>query len=160
LLATIGGFIADIPSKLTDKLEEIGNAAAKIGAKIVSALAGAMGSLGTTVLGIVAEAINTGIVDPLNSLINSAVGLEKKIPGSPDLGIDKNPIPRIKLGAGGIVTRPTIALIGERGPEAVVPLGRGAGAMGGNTFIVNNNQNMDPRAVARAWLWQSKNVVA
>ena len=31
------------------------------------------------------------------------------------------------LAEGGIVTRPTMALIGERGPEAVVPLGRGAG---------------------------------
>ncbi len=34
---------------------------------------------------------------------------------------------------GGIVTRPTLAMIGERGPEAVVPLGRGAGAT--NVYI-------------------------
>jgi hypothetical protein len=34
-------------------------------------------------------------------------------------------IPR--LASGGIVTRPTMALIGESGPEAVVPLGRGMG---------------------------------
>ena len=32
-----------------------------------------------------------------------------------------------KLGAGGIVRRPTLALVGESGPEAVVPLGRGVG---------------------------------
>jgi len=31
------------------------------------------------------------------------------------------------LGDGGIVTRPTLALVGESGPEAVVPLGRGGG---------------------------------
>ena len=31
------------------------------------------------------------------------------------------------LGQGGIVTRPTLALIGESGPEAVVPLGKGGG---------------------------------
>lgn len=30
-----------------------------------------------------------------------------------------------KLGSGGIVTRPTLAMIGERGPEAVVPLSAG-----------------------------------
>jgi len=30
-----------------------------------------------------------------------------------------------KLGGGGIVTGPTMALIGEAGPEAVIPLGRG-----------------------------------
>ena len=29
-----------------------------------------------------------------------------------------------KLAAGGIVTKPTLAMIGERGPEAVVPLSR------------------------------------
>ncbi len=36
------------------------------------------------------------------------------------------------LAAGGIVTRPTVALIGEAGPEAVVPLSK-LGAMGGGT---------------------------
>jgi len=39
------------------------------------------------------------------------------------------------LAAGGIVTQPTLAMIGEAGPEAVVPLGRGGGA--GTTVIVN-----------------------
>jgi len=33
----------------------------------------------------------------------------------------------VKMAEGGIVTRPTFALIGEAGPEAVVPLRRGAG---------------------------------
>lgn len=31
------------------------------------------------------------------------------------------------LGEGGVVTSPTMALIGEKGPEAVIPLGRGGG---------------------------------
>jgi len=39
------------------------------------------------------------------------------------------------LGQGGIVTRPTLALVGESGPEAVVPLGKGGGI--GMTVIVN-----------------------
>ena len=38
-----------------------------------------------------------------------------------------------KMAAGGIVTRPTIALIGEAGPEAVVPLG--TKGFGGTTVI-------------------------
>lgn len=38
-----------------------------------------------------------------------------------------------QLQHGGIVRRPTLAMIGEGGPEAVVPLG-GGGMMGGNTF--------------------------
>ena len=41
-------------------------------------------------------------------------------------------IPR--LASGGIVTAPTLALIGEAGPEAVVPLKGKSGGMGGDTF--------------------------
>ena len=47
---------------------------------------------------------------------------------------------------GGIVTSPTLALIGEAGPEAVVPLNR-AGGMGGVTINVNGG---DPQAVVNA----------
>ena len=42
-----------------------------------------------------------------------------------------DPIPHIaplKMAAGGIVTRPTLAMVGEAGPEAVIPLGRGRAA--------------------------------
>jgi len=42
------------------------------------------------------------------------------------------------MATGGIVTGPTLALIGERGPEAVVPLsGRGGGGMGNYTININ-----------------------
>ena len=37
------------------------------------------------------------------------------------------------MAEGGIVTRPTLAMIGERGPEAVIPL-TGGGVGGGNTY--------------------------
>jgi hypothetical protein len=51
----------------------------------------------------------------------------------------KNPMNEdiFRLAAGGIVRRPTTALIGESGPEAVVPL-RGAGGIG-HTFNVTVN---------------------
>jgi hypothetical protein len=44
------------------------------------------------------------------------------------------------LGSGGIVTSPTTALIGEAGPEAVIPLNR-MGSMGGSTIniVVNGS---------------------
>jgi len=51
------------------------------------------------------------------------------------------------LAEGGVVTSPTLALIGEAGPEAVVPLG--AGGMGGNVTVnvygtvVTENQLID-----------------
>jgi TP901 family phage tail tape measure protein len=53
------------------------------------------------------------------------------IPGFGGKGWSVPNIP--ELAAGGIVTRPTLALIGEAGPEAVVPLRRGA-AMGGTHY--------------------------
>ncbi len=49
--------------------------------------------------------------------------------------------------SGGIVTRPTIALVGENGPERITPLGQG----GGNTININvYSTNADPRQVAKA----------
>ncbi|WP_248785704.1 phage tail tape measure protein, partial [Escherichia coli] len=57
-------------------------------------------------------------------------------------------IPRIPaLAEGGIVTRPTLALIGEAGPEAVVPLNRANTMGGGVTINVNGG---DPNAVVDA----------
>jgi hypothetical protein len=53
------------------------------------------------------------------------------------------------LADGGIVTGPTLAMIGEKGPEAVIPLtGRNAGS-GGTTYITINT-GADPQAVVRA----------
>jgi hypothetical protein len=42
------------------------------------------------------------------------------------------------LANGGIVTGPTLALIGERGPEAVVPLSSGNSGFGGGMNITVN----------------------
>lgn len=41
------------------------------------------------------------------------------------------------MATGGIVTRPTIALIGEAGPEAVVPLGSGGTGLGLGGVVIN-----------------------
>jgi hypothetical protein len=54
------------------------------------------------------------------------------------------------LAAGGIVTGPTLAMIGEAGPEAVIPLDR-MGQMGGGGTTVNINvSGGDPNAVVQA----------
>jgi len=45
------------------------------------------------------------------------------------------------LAKGGIVTRPTLAMIGESGPEAVVPLGRGGGAGMTINLVINGDIN-------------------
>lgn len=50
------------------------------------------------------------------------------------------------LAKGGIVTKPTLAMIGEAGPEAVIPLSK-AGSMGGINITVNGA--IDPESTAR-----------
>jgi hypothetical protein len=44
---------------------------------------------------------------------------------------------------GGIVTRPTLAMLGESGPEAVIPLGRGGAGMTVNLVINGDINGMD-----------------
>jgi tape measure domain-containing protein len=79
------------------------------------------------------EAFKTAI----NWIIDKWNGLEFTLPNFPGTdfgGFTIHPWPQIpKLAAGGVVRRPTLAMIGEAGPEAVVPLGR----MGGTTINVN-----------------------
>ncbi len=58
-----------------------------------------------------------------------------------------SPLRPTALASGGIVTAPTLALIGEAGPEAVVPLDRGYG----NTYNIRVEAGVsDPTAVGRA----------
>lgn len=78
------------------------------------------------IAGIAGKAAN-----PVLGGIKGLAGLFNAIPGLAD---------------GGIVTGPTLAVIGEAGPEAVVPLDR-AGGMGGVTINVNGG---DPNAVVDA----------
>jgi hypothetical protein len=52
------------------------------------------------------------------------------------------------LADGGVVTGPTLALIGEAGPEAVIPLDR-MGSMGGNNVTIHVNGG-DPQSVVNA----------
>jgi len=46
------------------------------------------------------------------------------------------------MAAGGLVTKPTLAMIGERGAEAVIPLNRLDGMMGGNREFTIRGQDL------------------
>jgi hypothetical protein len=53
------------------------------------------------------------------------------------------------MATGGMVNGATLALIGESGPEAVVPLNR-MSQMGGNSYTINVNAGVgDPRAIGQ-----------
>lgn len=62
-------------------------------------------------------------------------------------GFDVPDIPM--LADGGIVTGPTLAMIGERGPEAVIPLSKAGGSVGGGGVTIHVNGG-DPQAVVDA----------
>jgi hypothetical protein len=62
-------------------------------------------------------------------------------------GFDVPDIPL--LANGGIVTSPTLAMVGEAGPEAVIPLDR-LGAMGAGGNVTINVNGGDPNAVVAA----------
>jgi len=93
------------------------------------------------------------VIDGINSMIRGINMIRINIPGwlgGGTLGFNIAQIPRLAQGA--IVTSPTIAMVGEAGPEAIVPLSRGGGAAGGititgNTFNVRNDQDIKLIAV-------------
>jgi hypothetical protein len=93
-------------------------------------------------VGTIRSAVNTAI-GFINRLISAWNGLSFSAGGGSVLGV---PIPSISFGTpdlplipllaqGGIVTRPTLAMLGEAGPEAVVPLS-GRHGMGGTVINV------------------------
>ena len=99
-------------SGLWDKIKTTFSA---LGTKLGDAIGGAVKKGINGVLGSIEKIINSGI-----NLINGAIGLINKIPGVNVGKIGKLSLPR--LAKGGIVDAATIAMIGEQGKEAVVPL--------------------------------------
>jgi hypothetical protein len=94
------------------------------------------------------------IFNGIASLWNNTIGkLSFKVPGwVPGLGGKGFDVPNIPmLAAGGIVTSPTLAMIGEAGPEAVVPLSRaGEFGMGGGNNVTIHVNGGDPQQVVNA----------
>ena len=96
-------------------------------------------------------------------LWNSTIGklsftIPNWVPGIGGKGFDVPDIPM--LAEGGIVTAPTLAMIGEgRGPEAVIPLSKlgsmGFGGNGGNITI--NVNGGDPNSIVRALQQYNRN---
>lgn len=90
-------------------------------------------------LKIVGAVFNVFLINPIKvllGLISQLISALGKIPGLGSLGgLVSGALKGIPgLAAGGIVTQPTLAMIGEKGPEAVIPLNR----MGGGGGITVN----------------------
>ena len=96
-----------------------------------------VGTVFSTAFGIIKAEMNL-IIRLVNMAITTLNKINFKVPdwvpGIGGKGFDVN-LPTIPMLAnGGIVSGPTFAMIGEAGPEAVVPLGRGMG-MGTNVTV-------------------------
>ena len=90
----------------------------------------------TSMMNAVKSHIN-GVIDLVNRAISALDALKIKMPsflGGGTIGFDIPLIP--KLAEGGIVNSPTLAMIGEAGSEAVIPLSK-MGGMGGINVVVN-----------------------
>jgi hypothetical protein len=98
--------------------------------------------------------IYKGIFNGIASLWNNSIGklsfkFPSFVPGFGGKGFDVPNIPM--LADGGIVRSATLAVIGEAGPEAVVPLSRaGEFGMGGGNNVTINVNGGDPNAVVAA----------
>jgi hypothetical protein len=120
----------------------LGRTMAALPQRLVSLFNSAMSSIKGVIqdiISFVASAPNS-IIDFGKNALNSTIDtLNKFIVGfnsvAGKVGITFPAIP--KFADGGIVTGPTLGLLGEAGPEAVIPLNRlGGGSFGGSTINV------------------------
>jgi predicted nucleic acid-binding protein len=138
---------------LKDNWEEIWNNIKATFSTVTDALIGTFRNVKGTILGIwdgMVSGIKGGvkaIIDAINNVIRGYNNFKIQYAGLsvagkqiiPGFTIDFPDVPEIPtLAKGGIVTRPTLAMIGESGPEAVVPLGRGGAAAGMTINLVIN----------------------
>ena len=95
--------------------DRISNTFSKLGVNIGNAISDAVKSGINSVISLIEKTINSAI-----KLINGAIDLINLIPGVNIKNIKQLSLP--KLAKGGIIDSATIAMIGERGKEAVIPL--------------------------------------
>ena len=139
IVAQIGGVIGrgfvNMGSYALDQAASFGNAILNAIMKPVNF----MGDMVTAALNVVVETFKT-VYNTLADLWNNSIGkFSLRVPNwVPKLGGKGFDMPNLpKLADGGIVTGPTIAMIGEAGPEAVIPLNKNMGAMGTTNITVN-----------------------
>ena len=151
VLKGLGSFLLEIGNWIVnDAVPTLLGKAKQLGGAVKDGILDGLAAAGQGALNLGTRIVN-GIIDLINSQLigklNRAFEFTIPLPFVDDIRVNPPDIPGIpKLAKGGIVTRPTLALIGEAGPEAVVPLGKGGG-MG--TVNITINGAVDPVSTAR-----------
>lgn len=131
ILQKIGGFFADVFVAALGKASDTWDllvAGVKIGVGLIKTYIETLTTVFKTVFNGIARIWN-------NSIGKLSFSVPNWVPGIGGKGFSVPKIPM--LAEGGIVTGPTLAMIGEAGPEAVVPLSKAGGL--GNTINITVN---------------------
>jgi hypothetical protein len=116
----IGRALSVLKDVVSTSLGSIRSTFVRVFNEVYNWVKGLFGRLGDAIYSAFRTAINAviGIINRVIGGVNTLIRGFNMLPG-PDI----SPISRITpLATGGIVTGPTFALIGEAGPEAVIPL--------------------------------------
>ena len=138
-LGAVVATFRSVRSAITAALDVVGDAVARVTGAIAQAFqtawdavtGGTKAAINTVISGL--NAVPAAMVSGVNAIVRGLNSINVTIPswvpfvGGRSFGVNIPELPappRIPLlASGGIVTSPTLAVIGERGPEAVVPLG-------------------------------------
>jgi hypothetical protein len=153
ILEGLGKLVLELVSKVPGLFSSLVSAMADMGRKLGSGLIDALVSalkglgnfatdIGRSIVNAIIGFVNREVIDRINGLLEFEI-LGKTV----DIG-DIQRIPLIPLASGGIVRSPTTALIGEAGPEAVIPLSRLGSLSGGDVYVTVSGA-LDPVSVAR-----------
>ena len=133
------GIITGIWDSFTEVFDTAVNGFQSVFETVFEAIGGFFGGIVNGYINIFETFINF-VIGGVNGLINTLNKLQINIPGFGDFegftigfnfaNLSTLSIPRIALAEGGFVNRPTNALIGEAGPEVVMPLDRFESMMG------------------------------
>jgi phage-related minor tail protein len=129
-VAAVISFVSGLPGRILSALGNLGSLLVGVGGDLmrglvngIAAAASFVGNVARNVVNAIIRFINDRLINGINNLLEFTIA-----------GVHINPpdIPRIPLlAAGAVVTRPTLAIVGEAGPEVVLPLsGARAGRRG------------------------------
>lgn len=148
-LSTLPGkvstLLGQLPGVIRGWAEAVGSAGLAVGRALFGKLVDGLAGIGDALYAKIRAAVNyvVGKANSIISRINKALQITTpslEIMGKtvvPSITYDPPDIPDIPyLAKGGVVTEPTLAMIGESGAEAVVPLDRAGRMLGGDLTVV------------------------